>query len=189
MNITSVVVATGLMGLVAPGVANMSIQPLIAQRRATNFSIAEASAVAFSAHNEGSEELDYSNLADSCKDKDGKPMVIMTAPRAYDVTCEGGEGKYLQTVTRSFRLAPETLGEYTNPEREFAWEAPPKYSHVECLPDDPWGVMWYNNHLKAGNLDACIPSPAWSKTRYLESNPDDWLYNLSNHGYGQHPDY
>jgi hypothetical protein len=85
--------------------------------------------------------------------------------------------------------SPDTNNEYTNPDRSFGFETPTTYSHVECLPDDPWGVQWYNKHLKAGFLDACIPSPLWSKDRYLSSNPDNWLYDISGFGFGQHPDY
>ena len=189
MNIASTLIGLSLMGAAAPTVMNMTLAPIEARKKADNFTQAEKLAVIFSAHNEGKEELDLSILDENCKDKEGKERVFEEAPRAYAVTCSEGKGRYIQTVTRSFRLAPETQGVYTNPEREFAWEAPPKYSHVECLPSDPWGVMWYNDHLKAGNLDACIPSPAWSEARYLESNPDDWLYDLSDHGFGRHPDY
>ena len=107
--------------------------------------------------------------------------------RSYTISCSVGEGQFKQTAERSFRLEVEST--YTNPMREFAWETPSMYSHVECLSSDPWGVMWYNEHLAAGGLGACIPAPAWNQERYLESNPDDWLYDLSEHGYGKHPDF
>ncbi len=169
------------MGLVAPGVAEMSIQPMLAQRRANNFSLAEASAVQFAATNEGQTEIDMSSLnTDICKlDDHGN--------RSFTVRCTEGEGQFLQSSERSFRLEVEST--YTNPARAFAWNAPLNYSHIECPPNDPWGVMWYNEHLKAGHLEACIPSPAWSEDRYLASNPDDWLYDLTEHGYGRHPDF
>ncbi len=185
MNIVSTMVGITIMGAAAPSVMQMTLAPVEAQARSKNFSVAESSAVTFSAEWEGAESPEWASIPENCDDP------VETTARAYDITCHGGkpDSNYRQTVTRSFRLKPESLGEYTNPEREFAWETPPKYSHVECLPNDPWGVMWYNDHLKAGNLDACIPSPAWSKARYLESNPDDWLYDLSSHGYGQHPDF
>jgi hypothetical protein len=179
MNITSAVVATALMGLAAPGVANMSIQPMLAQRRATNFGEAEAAAVQFAATNEGQEKVSDKIPEDCELNDDGF--------RAYTITCTEGEGQFEQTVSRSFRL--EVDAQYTNPQRAFAWSAPLNYSHVECPPNDPWGVMWYNEHLKAGHLGACIPAPAWSEDRYLSSNPDDWLYDLSDHGYGRHPDF
>jgi hypothetical protein len=179
MNITSVIVAAGLMGLVAPGVANMAVQPVLAQRRATNFGEAEAAAVQFAATNEGQREVSE-KVPKNCE-------LDETEYRAYTVTCTVGKDKFEQIVARSFRL--EVDAQYTNPSREFAWEKPPMYSHVECLPNDPWGVMWYNAHLQAGGLGACIPAPAWSEERYLASNPNDWLYDLTEHGYGRHPDY
>ena len=180
MNIVSSMVGISIAGIAAPSMMTMALAPIEAQKRADNFTVAESAAVTFAAANEGAKTLS-GDPPDNCE-------LTATGASAYDVTCEGGQGKYLQTVTRSFRLAP-TAGVYTNPNREFAFETPRKYSHVECLASDPWGVMWYNDHLAAGHLDACIPAPVWSRERYLESNPDDWLYDLSDHGYGKHPDY
>jgi len=180
MNITSVVVAASLMGIAAPGVANMAIQPMLAQKRSNNLGTAEALAVTYAAANEGQDEL-KGELPEECTREN-------IGSRSYEVSCEVGEGQFIQTATRSFRLSVESPT-YTNPEREFAWEAPPQYSHVECLSTDPWGVMWYNAHLKAGGLGQCIPAAAWNRNRYFASNPDDWLWDLSDHGYGRHPDY
>jgi hypothetical protein len=179
MNLHTVVVATAIAGMAAPGIANMAIQPVLAQRRANNFGEAEAAAVQFAATNEGQTEVSQ-KVPKSCELDDHQN-------RSYTIRCEVGEGQFKQSAERSFRLEVEST--YTNPTREFAWTAPLVYSHVECPANDPWGVMWYNEHLKAGHLDACIPSPVWSEARYLESNPDDWLYDLSEHGYGKHPDF
>ena len=49
MNITSVVVSASLMATLAPAVANMSLQPMMASKRAENFSTAESTVVTFSA--------------------------------------------------------------------------------------------------------------------------------------------
>ena len=116
--------------------------------------------------------------------------ICMDEAGAYDITCKGGkeDSKYKQVVTRSFRLSPDDGGEYENPDREYAFEAP-EHSHVECQADDPWGVIWYNKHLKAGNMKACIPPAARTKQAYLASDPADWLYDLSDFGWGRHPDY
>jgi len=169
-----------MMAAAGPAVLQMSIAPVEAQKRAQNFAAAESAAVAYSASNEGKSAV-TGKVPENC-------VLDEPADLAYDITCSEGTGRYRQVVTRSFRLKP-TAQDYTNPMRQFAWETPAKYSHVECLASDPWGVMWYNEHLAAGGLDACIPSPVWSEARYLESNPDDWLYDLSDHGYGVHPDY
>ena len=178
MNIVSSLVGISIMGAAAPTMVQMTLAPLEAQKRAENFSIAESTAVAFAANNEGQQSV--GKAPKGC-------TLSTTAPSAYDITCVSGEGRFLQSVTRSFKL--RTGSTYTNPTRTFAFETPSKYSHVECPVNDPWGVMWYNDHLKAGHLDACIPSPVWSEARYLESDPADWLYDLSDHGYGRHPDF
>lgn len=177
MNIVSALVGVTIMGAAAPSVMQMSIAPIEAQKRAENFGIAESAAVTYAASYEGTSNTPEST--DACE--------VSGNGDAYDVTCSHGEGRYQQSVTRAFRL--RVTGEYTNPLRSFAFATPLKYSHVECPVNDPWGVMYYNEHLKAGHLDACLPAPIWSEARYLESNPDDWLYDLSEHGYGRHPNY
>jgi len=185
MNIVSTMVGITIMGAAAPSVMQMTLAPVEAQARARNFSTAESSAVAFSAANEGQTATDLSVLPDNCD------APIDQGGGAFDITCYGGEddSNYRQAVTRSYRLAPQALNSYTNPTRSFAFETPKTYSHVECQTNDPWGVMWYNDHLRAGHLDACQPSILRSREAYLESNPDDWLYDISDHGYGRHPDY
>ena len=50
MNITSMLVGITVMGIAAPQIANMSLQPVIAQKRAENFGVAESAAVIFAAH-------------------------------------------------------------------------------------------------------------------------------------------
>ena len=177
MNIVSVTVGMSLMGVAAPMVMEMSLAPVIAQKRAQNFGIAETAAVTYAAAYEGTTNTPKDT--DDCK--------VEAKGDAYSVTCAHGKGKYKQEVTRAFRL--QVNSSYTNPTRAFAFDTPSRYSHVECPVNDKWGVMYYNAHLKAGHLDACIPAPLWSQARYLESNPDDWLYDISDYGYGRHPDF
>ena len=180
MNIVSVMMGMTIMGASAPMILNLSIAPVEAAKRAENFGVAETQAVAFAANYEGT--TDFPEDTDTCTvSPEG------SSDDAFAVTCKHGQGKYEQEVTRAFRLRHN--GDYTNPLRSFAFTTPGKYSHIECPVNDPWGVMYYNEHLKAGHLDACLPSPIWSEARYLESNPDDWLYDLSDHGYGRHPDF
>ena len=180
MNIVSVMVGMSIMGAAAPMVLDMTLAPAIAQKKAQNFGVAESQAVTFAANYEGGDEIPESS--ETCEAED-------IGNNSWSVTCTAGQGKFKATVTRAFRLAPDDIGAYTNPDRVFAFETPPKYSHIECPVNDPWGVMYYNEHLKAGHLDACLPAPIWSADRYFESNPDDWLYDLSDHGYGRHPDF
>ncbi len=171
-----------LMASATPAVLDMSLAPVIASKRAANFGVAETQAVTFAAQHEG--EINIPENTANCTARD-------IGNYSWSVTCSEGLGRFRQEVTRAFRLRPE--GDegttYTNPNRVFAFETPTAYSHIECQTNDMWGVVWYNAHLKAGNLEACIPSPLWSEARYLESNPDDWLYDISDYGYGSHPDY
>ena len=184
MNLVSIMVGLSIAGASAPVLMEMSLAPVIAQKRALNFGEAESLAVAYSAANEG-KETKQAAIPDECEEEN-------KGDGAWEVKCRGGsvDSKYVQYVTRSYRLIPPTTS-YTNPDREFAWETPSRsdFSHVECPVNDPWGVGWYNEHLAAGHLGNCIPSPVWSSERYFESNPDDWLFDLTFWGYGNHPDF
>jgi hypothetical protein len=181
MNIISLTVVASLMGIVAPGVMQMSLAPVLAQKRSSNFGIAESAAVVFAAEYEGTNDIPSDTA--QC------PDLVDLGNRSWEITCTEGDGRFIQHVTRAFRLMPIASNAYTNPNRVFAFDAPAKFSHVECPPNDPFGVIWYNAHLRAGHMDACIPSAAWSKPRYLASSPDDWLFDLSNFGFGKHPGY
>jgi len=182
MNITTVMVATALMGLAAPGVANMAIQPMLAQKRAVNFAAAEALAVQFAASNEGEEAIDMTSFNDEkCKLND-------LEERAYSIKCWDGQGQFYMEAERSFRLEVDN-NTFDNPDRQFAWTAPLEHSHHQCHANDPWGVIWFNEHLAASNIKPCIPGDAWNEQKYLRSDPDDWLWDLSGYGFGVHPDY
>ena len=96
MNITSAVVGISLMGTAMPMVANMTIQPLMAQKRAENFAVAESAAVGYAAKNEGGADL--TPLPDNCSTAE-------LECNSFTVTCWHGEGQFKQSVARSFRLA------------------------------------------------------------------------------------
>ena len=179
MNITSVVVSASLMATLAPAVANMSLQPMMASKRAENFSTAESTVVTFSAKAEKDNTIP--DVPDDCE-------LGELGDGAYSITCEAGDGQFKQTVSRSFWIEDDSGG-YTNPTRAFAFETPDEFSGHQCPPNDPWGVIYYNDHLEAGHLAACTPTVAWNRNKYLNSNPDDWLYDISNFGFGVHPDY
>ena len=182
MNITSAVVAVSIMGMAAPGVANMAIQPMLAQQRASNFAVAEALAVQFAASNEGQPAIDMSTFnKDKCELND-------LEDRAYSITCTEGQGQFIQTAERSFRLEVQN-NTFDNPDRNFAWEPPLEHSHHQCHANDPWGVIWFNEHLAASGIKPCRPVDSWNEQKYLNSSPDDWLWDLSGYGFGNHPDY
>jgi hypothetical protein len=84
MNIVSIMVGMSLMGAAAPIVMDMSLQPVIAQKRATHLGNAEALAVSYAAANEGQPTL-VGAVPDACtraQDPD--------SPDAYTISCSSG---------------------------------------------------------------------------------------------------
>ena len=186
MNIVGVMVGMSLMASATPMVTQMAIAPMEASKRAQNFGIAETAAVVFAATYEGT--LDNPIDTDTCT---STPRVGVQ--NAYSVTCTHGTDKYVQSVTRAFRLAvPEKELDSTsaNNQRQFNFETPTRYSGHQCPIHDPWGVYGYNDQYYTALNGACMPQDAWNQTNYQFSNPDAWLYDINNiKGYGNHPDY
>ena len=199
----SSLVGITVMGITMPMVAQMSIQPFMAQKRAENLGVAEAQAVGYAAANEGG--LFLTETPDGCDD----PVLLTNG--AYSITCtEGVDTPYVQTVTRSFRLqvcddndgnnghgnsggfdcSNPGGGGYAGNERVFANATPGSFEPHQCPADDPWGVQYTNDQwAKQYGWGACLPGVLWNKGTYLKSNPDDWLYDISDYGFGAHPDY
>jgi len=164
MNITSLVVSAGLMSIMVPGVAQISVQPMFAQKRASNFGIAEAKAVSYAAKNEGG--LALTPVPDGCN-------TIELPNDAYSITCVEGENSFKQSATRSFRLAVlcddndhnnghgnSGGNDCSNPS---GYNTPISYTPgVFCPLWDPWGVINYND---SHNVQ-CIPVPygPWAHT-------------------------
>ena len=145
MNIVSVTVTGALMGILSPVVASMSIQPVIAQKRASNFSAAEAVAVSYSAKNELLEDL--TDVPTGCS-------VILLEERAYTISCFQGTGKFRMTASRSFRLRsllpPTDDGDNGHGnDIDGIDESNPGNSRVYCPYFDPLGEFKENKH--------CIP--------------------------------
>jgi hypothetical protein len=187
MNIVSVMAGMTIMGVAAPQIANMSIQPFIAQKRAENFGVAETAAVVFAARYEGTTDIPVDTDTCVTEAREG-------TENAYSVTCTHGSGKYVSSVTRAFRLAvPEkdlVNGDGVASGRQFQFETPTRYSGHQCPVNDPWGVYGYNDQYYTALGGACMPDVAWTQTKYQFSNPDAWLYDINNiKGWGEHPDY
>ena len=143
MNIVSTIVGLSIMGVAAPMVATMSLQPIIAQKRSVNFSLAEATAVTYAGKNE--QGLSLTPTPDGCN-------VVEIEEKTYSISCVQGEGKYKQSATRSFTLATLTDGDETSS----GYTAPEAYTPgVYCPLWDPWGVQSYN----AAHNVQCIPVP------------------------------
>ena len=187
MNIVSSIVGIAIMGSAMPMVANMAIQPAVAQKRAENFATAETAAVVFAATYEG--KLDIPENTETCvaATREG-------TDNAYSVTCTHGTGKYVQSITRAFRLAVPDQGlnstDSNNNSREFAFETPTRFSGHQCPQQDAWGVYGYNDQYYDVLGGACTPRDIWNENKYIFSNPDAWLWDANGfNGYGDHPDY
>ena len=182
--LTQVLMTSVILGIITPVVFDVAMVPVTTQAKQSNFQKAELQTLMFM--NKSIKEGVLTTVPDRCELTEESVEL-----QNYTIKCEAGSvDRVKATASRSFSLMDKDgLGSYTNPDRSFAFSTPSKYSHVECPDNDPYGVVWYNDHLKAGHLDACIPAPVWSRQRYLESNPSDWLYDLSDYGFGRHPDF
>ena len=181
MNIVSSLMGISIMGAAAPMVMQMSLAPFETQKRSQNFGLAESAAVVFAAANEGA--LSLGDPPDNCT----------TQPLngdAYSVTCVAGEGRFEQTVTRAFRLMPDEGSEEGGDTRSFSFPTQANLGAHQCPNIDPYGVEgWWRDTYQSA-LGKCIPQVAWTRTAYLNSNPDNWLWDINNiRGYGAHPDY
>lgn len=188
MNVISAVVGLSVMGVAAPSLMEMSIAPHVAQLRAKNLGVAEAAAVVFAATYEGGTETPPT-VTDTCTSESRE-----NTDNAFSVTCTYGSGKYVQSVTRAFRLAvPDselTNVDGANSTRVFQFETPTRYSGHQCPIHDQWGVYGHNDLNYAALGGACIPRDVWNHNKYQFSHPDAWLYDVNNHnGWGSHPDY
>ena len=205
MNIISTLVGLSIMGTAMPMVAQMSIQPHMALKRAENFGIAEAAAVTFAAQNEGATSL--TSTPSLCDAPD--PL----SNGAYSITCTEGTGTpYVQTVTRSFRLQqcddndgnnghgnsggfdcsnPGNSG-FVKDLRVFDFPPPPGFTGHQCLTTDNWGLDTdaFDREKNKWKGKSCTPNAAWASAFYLSSDPNAWMYDINKHnGWGEHPDY
>ena len=174
------------MGAAAPSMMQMSLAPFEAQKRSQNLGIAESAAVVFAATYEGG--IDIPQNTDTCVASEREET-----KNAYSVTCTYGSGKYVQSVTRAFRLAvpdQELDANATESGREFAHKTPDRWSGMQCPVYDRWGVNGFNDQYYDFYGGACVPADVWSQTAYVLSNPDAWLYDVNNYnGWGNHKDY
>jgi len=211
MNVVSTMVGLSIMGAAAPSMMTMSLAPFEAQKRATNFGIAESSAVSYSAQNEGKPQL-VGDVPDGCE-------ITELADRAYEIECTEGQGQFIKTAKRSFRLyvPPSSSqcdndgnngngnsggndcsnpgngngnGNGNNVTSRYEFETPERWSGTQCPNTDRWGVYGYNEDNYDREGGACIPQDMWASVWYFASDPEDWLYDVNNfQSWGQHPLY
>jgi hypothetical protein len=163
MNIVSTMVSLSIAGTAMPMVAQMTMSPVIAQKRADNFGIAESAAVVYAAQHEGTATSPIT--AGDCE-----PTLLTVG--AWQVTCSYGENDFRQSVTRGFRtlLPPPSGGG-----NQFAMDTPASFSIWQCPPADPFGVEGFNDQTGGW----CVPTPLthWGKQFPIE--PENWVYDLS----------
>ena len=187
MNLISTMVVMTIVGASAPTMMNMAITPAVAAKKANNFGIAETAAVVFAASYEGKLDIPPTST-ETCTSQAREGT-----ENAYSVTCTHGSGKYVQSVTRAFRLAvpdSDLNSGGSGGGRQFEFETPTRYSGHQCPVYDAWGTKGYNDLNYDALGGACTPDKAFSQTAYQFSHPDEWLYDINNfNGWGHHPDY
>jgi hypothetical protein len=124
MNIVSVTVSAGMMGMLLPGVMTMSIAPTVAAIRSNNFAAAEAQTVSYAA---------IANVSYNLPDKPDNCELNSTET---EITCVKGEGKYKMVAKRSFMLldsAGNGLSVYTDDDRDGFDDVTGLFTHyAEC---------------------------------------------------------
>ena len=210
MNIISALVGLSIMGAASPVMLDMSLAPIIAQKRAQNLGIAESAAVTFAAANEGQTQLTGSTPPRCEVDEIGT--------LAYEITCTEGTGtQYVQTVTRAFRLKAQDLScddndgnnghgnsdgndcsnpgnsGYAGDVRVFDFPPPPGFTGVECITGvDDWGLNTdaFDRKKNKWKGPSCNPFETRASVWYTASDPNAWRYDINNYdSYGPHPDY
>jgi hypothetical protein len=176
---------------------DMSLTPVIAQKRATNFGLAESAAVTYAAANEFTAgQLTEVPTGDGLQcDAESTDA----AQLAWTIRCRAGLGtQFEQVVTRAFRVMPlanqppanggdDQTGDDKS-RRSFDYVMPGDFSGHQCTSSDPWGVNgWWNSTYPT--LAACVPDELRTRQAYLDSHPDDWYYDATTYGWGDHPDY
>ena len=184
MNLVSAMVGLSIVGIAAPTVLEMSVSPIIAQKRAGNFSKAESSAVVYAAANEGKTEL--TDAPGNCS------LSNNTNHPAYEITCEHGNNKLRQTVSRSFKL--NTGGSNSGGYKAAPFQYPYPtfgFTSTECHGYENWGIDTgaYDNEKGIWLKKSCMPSKIRSESNYKNSEVSKWQYNINNYnGYGDRSD-
>lgn len=138
MNITSTLVGLSVMGMAAPALMDASLAPVIAQKRASNFAVAESIAVTYAAANEWADPNALAEVPDGCS-------LIYLNQFAMSISCFEGKDKFRAEVTRSFRTAvPMPTDDGNNGHGNDADgidESNPGNSKTYCPYYDPLGEM------------------------------------------------
>ena len=169
-------VGVSIMGITAPTILQMSITPVIAQKRAKNYGIAESAAAVYVAKNVTA--TSDSLVADA---PDGCTLDRSETP-AYEIQCTEGINQFEQVVSRSFIIK---ITNNNSASSGYQFDRPERIGDIQCPTGDPWGV----NHTNEANAEkgepACKPHVVWTKGNYENSIPENWLYDIDNfNGWG-----
>ena len=187
MNLVSAVVGLSIMGIAAPTVLEMSVTPIKAQKRASNFAKAESAAVTYAAANEGAPNPPDPDPKSGCK------LERTNAP-AYEIHCTAGRKQFVAAVSRSF------IGELPNNNVSnsgpFPYPINPYGTNGhQCLDTENWGLSGtYSNWdpvAKEWTAASCVPSALFTQKNFDDSHPRDWLWDinrLNNRGYHKNYD-
>ena len=105
----------------------------------------------------------------------------------YSITCTEGEGQFLQSATRSFRLAEDAQGNSGSPDAQFPYPAPPGFTGAECHSWQDWGLNTnaFDRETNTWRGKSCMPTEIRASVYYNNSNPANWRYNIDNwNGWG-----
>ena len=190
MNIISTLVGLSIAGATAPLLMDMSLAPVIAQKKANNFAIAESSTATYQAQNQTKTSIDdLTDPTDGCnRSNEGL---------AVSISCNVGTGKFIQTSKRSFVLTPPSAspgGGELIPSRTFVYPPPPGFTSIECFAREDWGINTsaFNRSTNTWNGPSCMPNILRGNTgtRYRGSEISSWRYDINNHnGFGVHRQY
>ncbi len=177
MNLISTMVGLSIAGAASPMLMDMSIAPVIAQKKAQNFGLAESAAVLYVAQNQLKTDFnDLTEPVDECT-RSGTGMAI-------NISCTFGRDKLAQTVTRAWVMPPPPPPGQSNSGNQFSVPRPDgEYAFWRLCPaNDPWGVNGTNQHFVEDGY-ICVPVPAQGGI-----DPDDdmstWLWDLRGQGLG-----
>ena len=185
MNIVSTMVGLSIMGAAAPSMMTMSLAPFEAQKRAQNLSIAESSAVTYAAQHEGATQL--STAPSGC-------TLNSTNAPAIEITCTEGENKYVQSVSRTFRLNTQSATPVAPaPGRTFDYPAPTLgFTSTYCHTWEDWGTNTsaFDKETNTWVGKSCTPFETTAQSRYALSDVEAWRYDIHKiNGFGPHSDY
>lgn len=193
MNLVSTMVGLSIMGAATPMLMDMSLAPVIAQKKANNYASAESITAIYQAQNQSKTDISQLDPPPS----DPGDCDLNTNGLAVTISCDEGDGDFLQTSKRSFVLtsSPTSSSSLRN-----NW--PPKptgFKRSPCHAEDDWGLNTsaYSADTNAWRSKPCMPLIVWNSmnmpndltSAFHKSDPNNWRYDINGFNAGYHKDY